>query len=147
MVTPITSDGKLDEGALDRLVDSLLAGGVQGIFIMGTTGEGTSIPRDYRLRLVQQAVVRVKHRSLIFAGIGDSHPEEITAGNDYFKAGVDAVVSQAAGGDFAASNDGMVSGAAGRIERAVVVVQYADDAEGVHSAGPDRKIVGPAIRN
>lgn len=94
MVTPITSDGKLDEGALDRLVDSLLAGGVQGIFIMGTTGEGTSIPRDYRLRLAQQVVARVKHRSLIFAGIGDSHPEEITAGNDYFKAGVDAVVSR-----------------------------------------------------
>ncbi|HEY3761656.1 MAG TPA: dihydrodipicolinate synthase family protein [Verrucomicrobiae bacterium] len=94
MVTPITSEGKLDDGAIDRLVDTLLAGGVQGSFIMGTTGEGTSIPRDYRLRLVQHVVGRVKGRMLLFAGIGDSHPEEIAAGNDYFKAGVDAVVSR-----------------------------------------------------
>jgi dihydrodipicolinate synthase/N-acetylneuraminate lyase len=94
MVTPITSDGRLDEGALDRLVDSLLAGGVHGIFIMGTTGEGMSIPRNYRLRLAQHVVARVKGRTLIFAGVGDSHPEEIADGNDYLKAGVDAVVSR-----------------------------------------------------
>ncbi len=94
MVTPITSDGKLDEGALDRLVDSLLDGGVHGLFLMGTTGEGTSIPRDYRLRLARQVVARVKGRALLFAGVGDSHPEEIAAGNDFLKAGVDAVVSR-----------------------------------------------------
>ena len=94
MVTPVTADGKLDEPALDRLVDSLLAGGVDGIFVMGTTGEGASIPRAYRLRLVKQTVARVNGRTRVFAGIGDAHPEEIVAGNDYFRAGVDAVVSR-----------------------------------------------------
>jgi len=94
MVTPVTTDGKLDEPALDRLVDSLLAGGVDGIFVMGTTGEGTSVPRDYRLRLVKQTVARVNGGTQVFAGIGDAHPEEIVAGNDYFRAGVDAVVSR-----------------------------------------------------
>ncbi|HEU6447979.1 MAG TPA: dihydrodipicolinate synthase family protein [Verrucomicrobiae bacterium] len=94
MVTPITADGKLDEPSVDRLVDSLLAGGVDGIFIMGTTGEGGSIPREYRLRLVKQTVKRVKGAARIFAGIGDSHPEEIAAGNDYLRAGADAVVSR-----------------------------------------------------
>ena len=44
MVTPVTAEGKLDEPALDRLVDSLLAGGVDGIFVMGTTGEGCIRP-------------------------------------------------------------------------------------------------------
>ena len=52
MVTPITADGRLDEPSVDRLVEFLLAGGVDGIFIMGTTGEGTAIPRASRLRLV-----------------------------------------------------------------------------------------------
>jgi len=94
MVTPVTADGELDEPALDRLVDSLLAGGVDGIFVMGTTGEGASIPRDYRLRLVQRTVARVNGRSKVFAGIGDAHPGETAAGNDYFRAGVDAVVSR-----------------------------------------------------
>jgi 4-hydroxy-tetrahydrodipicolinate synthase len=94
MVTPVTADGKLDEPALDRLVDSLLAGGVDGIFVMGTTGEGTSVPRDYRLRLVKHTVARVKGGTRVFAGIGDAHPEEIVAGNDYLQAGVDAVVSR-----------------------------------------------------
>jgi dihydrodipicolinate synthase/N-acetylneuraminate lyase len=94
MVTPVTADGKLDEPALDRLVDSLLVGGVDGIFVMGTTGEGTSIPRDYRLRLVQRTVARVNGKCKVFAGIGDAHPEEIVAGNQYLRVGVDAVVSR-----------------------------------------------------
>jgi 2-dehydro-3-deoxy-D-pentonate aldolase len=94
MVTPVTAGGQLDQPALDRLVDSLLTGGVDGIFVMGTTGEGTSVPRDYRLQFVKQTVARVNGRTKVFAGIGDAHPQEIVAGNDYFRAGVDAVVSR-----------------------------------------------------
>jgi len=94
MVTPVTADGKLDEPALDRLMDSLLAGGVDGIFVMGTTGEGTTIPRDCRLGLVKHAVARLSGRTKIFAGVSGAHPEEVMAGNDYFRAGVDAVVSR-----------------------------------------------------
>lgn len=94
MITPVTEDGRLDEPAVDRLVDFLVAGGVNGIFVMGTTGEGTAIPRAYRRRLVEQTVARMKGRARVFAGIGDAHPEEIEAGNDYFRAGVDAVVSR-----------------------------------------------------
>ena len=94
MVTPVTEDGRLDEPAMDRLVDFLVAGGVDGIFVMGTTGEGTAIPHGYRQRLVERTVARMKGRVKVFAGIGDAHPEEIVAGNAYFRAGVDAVVSR-----------------------------------------------------
>jgi dihydrodipicolinate synthase/N-acetylneuraminate lyase len=94
MITPVTEDGRLDEPAMDRLVDFLVAGGVHGIFVMGTTGEGTAIPRAYRRRLVERTVARMNGRSRVFAGIGDAHPEEILAGNDYLRAGVDAVVSR-----------------------------------------------------
>ncbi|SRR5579885_38536 len=94
MVTPVTADGQLDEPALERMVDSLLAGGVDGIFVMGTTGEGAAIPRPFRLRLVQRVVARVRGRTKVFAGIGDAHPEEIVAGNDYLRAGANAVVSR-----------------------------------------------------
>lgn len=94
MVTPITADGRLDESSVERLVDFLLAGGVDGIFIMGTTGEGASIPPGSRQRLVELTVARARNRAKIFAGLGDAHPEEIKAGNDYFRAGVHAVVSR-----------------------------------------------------
>ena len=94
MITPVTEDGRLDEPAVDRLLDFLVAGGVNGIFVMGTTGEGTAIPRAYRRRMVELTVAQTKGRARIFAGIGDAHPEEIEAGNDYFRIGVDAVVSR-----------------------------------------------------
>jgi 4-hydroxy-tetrahydrodipicolinate synthase len=76
------------------VVDYLLAGGVDGIFIMGTTGEGDAIPRSTRQRLVELTIARVRDRTKIFAGLGEAHPEEIKAGNDYFRAGVHAVVSR-----------------------------------------------------
>lgn len=94
MITPVTEDGRLDEPAVDRLVDFLVAGGVDGIFVMGTTGEGTAIPRAYRRRLVERTAARVNGNAKVFAGIGDAHPEEIRAGNDYLSAGVHAVVSR-----------------------------------------------------
>jgi 2-dehydro-3-deoxy-D-pentonate aldolase len=94
MVTPIAADGRLDEPSVDRLVEFLLAGGVDGIFIMGTTGEGAAIPRGSRQRLVELTVARARNRTKIFAGLGDMYPDEITAGNDYFRAGVHAVVSR-----------------------------------------------------
>ena len=45
IVTPFTVSGALDEPALERLVDAQIAGGVEGIFVLGTTGEGAHVPR------------------------------------------------------------------------------------------------------
>ena len=93
MVTPVTAGGQLDEPALDRLLDSLVAGGVDGIFVMGTTGEGVSVPRDCRLQLVRQTVARVNKRALVFAGLGDIRSSDVSEANEFFHAGVDAVVA------------------------------------------------------
>jgi len=94
MITPVTADGRLDEPALDRTVDSLLAGGSDGIFVMGTTGEGAAIPHEFRHPMVTRTIARVNGRAKFFAGIGDKHPDEISAGNDYLQAGADAIVSR-----------------------------------------------------
>src|SRR5215469_15726409 len=92
MVTPFTADGRLDEPSLERLVDSLLDGGVDGIFVMGTTGEGVTIPAVDRRRIVELTIARAKGAVKIFAGVSNAHPEEIRIGNNYLKAGVDALV-------------------------------------------------------
>lgn len=94
MVTPVTTTGLLDEAAVDRLVDFLLAGAVEGIFVLGTTGEGMSVPQAARRQLVQRTVARVGRRAKVYAGIGDLHPHDVRAGNAYFHAGADAVVAR-----------------------------------------------------
>jgi dihydrodipicolinate synthase/N-acetylneuraminate lyase len=92
MVTPVTRTGGLDEPAVDRLVDFLLAGGVDGIFVLGTTGEGGSVPQSFRRRLVECAADRVKRRAKVYAGLGDL--KNVAVANDYFHAGADAVVAR-----------------------------------------------------
>jgi dihydrodipicolinate synthase/N-acetylneuraminate lyase len=94
MVTPVTAGGKLDEPAVDRLIDFLLKGGVNVIFVAGTTGESIGVPRPMRRRLVERTVARVQRRALVYAGLGDLHPNEVAAGNEYLQAGVDAVVAR-----------------------------------------------------
>jgi dihydrodipicolinate synthase/N-acetylneuraminate lyase len=93
MVTPITAAAGLDEPALDRLIDSLLAGGVEGIFVLGTTGEGAHVPRKLRRGLVERAVKRVRGRAVIYAGLGDMQPGDFPLANDFFQEGADAVVA------------------------------------------------------
>ena len=95
LVTPVTAAGDVDDAALDRLIDFQLAGGVEGIFVLGTTGEGPSVPRASRARTVERTVARVEKRSLVYAGIGDTClADSVLAGNQYLRAGVDAVVAQ-----------------------------------------------------
>jgi 4-hydroxy-tetrahydrodipicolinate synthase len=94
MVTPILANGDLDEPAVDKLVEFLLAGGVDGIFVLGTTGEGESVPKPVRRRLVARTVDRVRRRTKVYAGLVESQSEEAAAGNDYFHAGADAVVAR-----------------------------------------------------
>jgi len=94
MVTPVTSDGQLDEPAVARIINHLQAGRVHGIFVLGTTGEANAVPPAMRDRLVQAAVARSNDRTLIYAGISSSSlPDSIAAGNRYLQMGVDAVVA------------------------------------------------------
>jgi len=93
LVTPFTGQGMLDEAALDRLVDAQLAGGVEGIFVLGTTGEGAHVPKNVRRHLVERTVARVSKRALIYAGLGDIRSAEQGEANEFFQAGADVAVA------------------------------------------------------
>jgi 2-dehydro-3-deoxy-D-pentonate aldolase len=93
MVTPVTNTGDLDETAVGRLVDSLLDGGVEGIFALGTTGEGAHVPRAARRRLIQCVASRVRGRAVVYAGLGDMKPSDFEFANEICRAGADAVVA------------------------------------------------------
>lgn len=92
LVTPFTARGNLDEAALHRLVDTQVAGGVNGIFVLGTTGEGAHVPRESRRQLVAQTVKRVNRRAAVFAGLG-IHDSDLSEANEFFRAGADALVA------------------------------------------------------
>lgn len=94
LVTPLTADRKLDEAALRRLIDHLVAGGVQGVFVLGTTGEGPSVPRAMRARVVHVAVDQANRRIRVYAGIGDtSMSDTVAAAVEYRRLGVDVLVA------------------------------------------------------
>jgi dihydrodipicolinate synthase/N-acetylneuraminate lyase len=94
IVTPLTPQGELDEPALRRIIDFLAAGGVQGIFVLGTTGEGPSVPREMRPRLVRLAIDYCNGRMQVYAGIASTVIDEsIDLAKDFLRHGVTAVVA------------------------------------------------------
>jgi dihydrodipicolinate synthase/N-acetylneuraminate lyase len=95
LVTPLTQELRLDEPALRRLIDHVISGGVKSIFVLGTTGEGPSVPRGMRARIVQVALEQANGRASIYAGTADTvQSEVIAAGVEYLRMGARAVVVQ-----------------------------------------------------
>jgi hypothetical protein len=78
MVTPLMASGILDEAALHRIVDKQAAGGVEGIFVLGTTGEGAHVPPETRRKLVAETVKHVNRRMVVFAGLGDIRSVDVS---------------------------------------------------------------------
>jgi 4-hydroxy-tetrahydrodipicolinate synthase len=96
LVTPLTASGELDEGAVGRIVDFVAEGGVHGVFVLGTTGEGPSVPRAMRERMVRLTVECASGRMAVYAGIsGEVLEDSVEASSRYFRAGVAAVVAHA----------------------------------------------------
>jgi 4-hydroxy-tetrahydrodipicolinate synthase len=72
MVTPLRGRDRLDVGGLERLVEHILAGGVQGVFILGTSGEGPNLSHRLRSELVTRACRLVRGRVPVLVGITDT---------------------------------------------------------------------------
>lgn len=93
MATPFTAEGALDQPAAELIVSRLVENGL-GVFVLGTTGEAQSMPVALRRRLVEIAVAGAAGKVPVYAGIGDNCVgDSITAGRDFLKHGVDAVVA------------------------------------------------------
>lgn len=72
MVTPLLSENKLDESGLEKLIEHLISGGVHGLFILGTTGEATSLGYDLRKEFIRKTCALVNKRVPVLAGITDT---------------------------------------------------------------------------
>lgn len=77
MVTPLLSDNlSLDLDGVKHLIEHLVSGGVHGIFILGTTGESTSLSYKTREQLIVESCKAVNGRVPVFVGITDTSIEE-----------------------------------------------------------------------
>ncbi len=93
MITPLRARDELDEPGLERLIEHMLSGGINGLFILGTTGEGPSLSYPLRKRLIERTCAQVKRRVPVLVGITDtSFVESLQVARWSADAGAEAVV-------------------------------------------------------
>ncbi len=82
LVTPFLGRDQLDVAAQERQVERLVAGGVAGVFILGSTGEAPGLSLRLRRELVRETCRLIRGRLPVLVGIADTclaHSLEIAA--------------------------------------------------------------------
>lgn len=68
MITPLNEEGKFNEKATRKLVNYLIAGGVHGIFVVGTTGEFYGMTPEEKKEVFQVVMDENRGRVSVYAG-------------------------------------------------------------------------------
>lgn len=94
MVTPLRGRDELDHAGIERLIEHILAGGVSGLFILGTTGEGAGLSHRLQRELTELVCRLVNRRVPMLVNITDtSFIESIGLACYAADKGADAVVA------------------------------------------------------
>jgi len=94
LVTPLLDQDALDQDALERLIEHVVAGGVSGVFLLGTTGEGPSLSYNLRAEVIRESCRIVAGRIPVLACISDtSFTESARLAGLAADAGVTALVT------------------------------------------------------
>ena len=70
LVTPFTEANDIDETAFRHLIEAQIAGGVDGLVVLGTTGENPTISREERRLITDVAVDAADGRVPVVLGTG-----------------------------------------------------------------------------
>jgi len=73
LISPLDSDGKVDEPAVIRLVEHVIGGGVNGLLALGSTGETASLDEAARRTLLSSVVAAATGRVPVICGVAQSH--------------------------------------------------------------------------
>jgi 4-hydroxy-tetrahydrodipicolinate synthase len=93
LVTPLLSPDALDHRGLETLVERVIAGGVHGVFILGTTGEGPSLSYALRREMIERVTKQVEGRVPVLVAVTDTAYTETLRLTEFAAgAGADAVV-------------------------------------------------------
>ena len=80
LLTPLLDDESVDEAGLRRLIEHLIGGGVHGIFILGSSGEGPLLDPVQRRRVVDVAGEAIGGRVPLLVGVSDCSVSRVRRG-------------------------------------------------------------------
>ena len=124
LVTPFATDGSVDFEKLEELVEFNIAGGVDGIVPVGTTGESPTLRPKEHLQVIKVVVEKAAGRCKIMAGTGANSTAEAVELTEAVKAfGVDGTL-QVTPYYNKPSNSGLVQHFAAVADIGVPVVLY-----------------------
>ena len=77
IVTPMHTDGSIDYEALSRFVEFQIGSGINGLVVMGTTGENATIEPEDQKKVIAYTVEKVAGRVPVIAGTGTNNTEHV----------------------------------------------------------------------
>jgi 4-hydroxy-tetrahydrodipicolinate synthase len=77
LVTPFQSNGELDQPALVRLVNHCIAGGVEFLVALGTTGETATLTSEEKNRVLQTVAETTNGRVPLVVGVGGNNTRAV----------------------------------------------------------------------
>lgn len=72
LVTPIKADESINYAQMAKILDHVIDGGVDAVFVAGSTGEFPRFTHETRDRLIAETVRLTARRVPVFAGVGDA---------------------------------------------------------------------------
>ncbi|MBO7687523.1 MAG: dihydrodipicolinate synthase family protein, partial [Kiritimatiellae bacterium] len=95
-LTPFNKDGRLNEGAIERLVEYCIREGLSGFFVTGSAGESMLLTVEERKRVYARAAKAAKGRAKLIAHVGClSTDDAVELAKFAAKTGIDWVSSVA----------------------------------------------------
>ena len=93
MISPFTEDSKIDLVSVKKIINSFLNAGVNP-FLLGTTGEGSSIRDNNKLEFVKTVCRECVGKAIVFVNIsGNSINYSIEAAKKYSDLGINVAAS------------------------------------------------------
>ncbi len=77
LVTPFSSNQEIDEKALARVIEFVIANGVDYVVTLGTTGETSTLSREEKIRIAKFTIDVVNKRVPVLIGAGGSDTKEV----------------------------------------------------------------------
>ncbi len=93
LITPFNDDGSVNFKKLEELIEFQIAGGTDGIVVLGTTGESSTMSHEEDEDVVRCALETIAGRCALIAGSGSNSTETaIMKSVAYDKLGVDGLL-------------------------------------------------------
>lgn len=94
IITPFQTDGSVDFPALEKLIENLIANGIDYLVSLGTTGETATLNQAEKKEIFKFTVETVSGRIPLVAGIGGNYTANVIENiKNLDKQGFDAILS------------------------------------------------------